>query len=541
LQTTAEYNPGENIKGVMSLNLRQGELLPASTKVILTMAGQEHIYELSELVSEEITPYEGDFYVDNKEISGTGIGYGVPGIIEDFPEISFTLNIVPVDESPQDQPQETGEESPQPSPQPPASTDNQETSDTESNDTSNNTEQSTKEINETEGSDEIITGEVSEEPEENLPTQTESPEAPTEESSTETESSQEEIPVEEQPVTEETEPPQPSPQPPASTDNQETSDTESDEQQIIEISDETLPESPDEIGEVGLTGAIVSFFAGIFVSPLTGGVISDTQIQGTVSHNSVFEYTLNEGQSVKLVQESVMLGEEVLDENIVDVEIIDNQVIVTTNYTEGAEQGFGEEYLGTEIETLEINLSKLDIESQQGELTIKLVYEETEIISSSLDLLKPGVQVISEINGTDVQEIREIKIENIEDFTLTEDEKSILIKNTGTNQVQITKAEALKNRLIVRYEIGRYWLEYSYLYTGEITDSLQAQLDLDKAKFAKKLANKFIEGEPVPENVLDLLKETEKTLPTQTESPEAPTEELSTENESIDTRNDTEI
>jgi len=160
-------------------------------------------------------------------------------------------------------------------------------------------------------------------------------------------------------------------------------------------------------------------------------------------------------------------------------------------------------------------------------LIVKLVYNGTEIISSSLNLEQAGVEVTSTANATaEPEKIREIKIENIEDFILTENEKSILINETGTDEAKITKAEAGNNRLTVKYEIGKYWLEYSYNYPNQITDNLKSQIDLDKAKFAKKLAVRFIEGKPVSENVLEILKSIPETPPAQSESPQEPTEEI---------------
>jgi len=116
LQTTATYNPGENLQGVISLNLKNGELIPDSTKVIVEMSGQEHVYELSELMGDKINQTSGDFYVEDKEISGNGVGYGTVGVKETYPEISFLLNIIPETENPPAQsesPQEPTEEIPQ--------------------------------------------------------------------------------------------------------------------------------------------------------------------------------------------------------------------------------------------------------------------------------------------------------------------------------------------------------------------------------------------------------------------------------------------
>ena len=85
------YKPGEQITGNVKLNLMQGELIPASTKIIINNAGEQSEFLLSELISENLT--EGDFYIEDKDIFGTGDGYGFPGEKIIYPEVSFTMRV----------------------------------------------------------------------------------------------------------------------------------------------------------------------------------------------------------------------------------------------------------------------------------------------------------------------------------------------------------------------------------------------------------------------------------------------------------------
>jgi hypothetical protein len=83
------YSDNGFLKGNLSLVLQQSELIPADTQVIFHSAGSEYVYNLSELVSAE--PISGDFYIQNKSISGSGLGYAVDAVR--FPLVSFVLGI----------------------------------------------------------------------------------------------------------------------------------------------------------------------------------------------------------------------------------------------------------------------------------------------------------------------------------------------------------------------------------------------------------------------------------------------------------------
>ncbi|MBL7148382.1 MAG: hypothetical protein ISS82_06150, partial [Nanoarchaeota archaeon] len=78
----------EQILGSVKINLEQGELIPASTKVIIEFDDVSYEYLLSDLVSEDTI--EGDFYVEGKDIFGTGEGYD-GGLV--YPIVYFSLDV----------------------------------------------------------------------------------------------------------------------------------------------------------------------------------------------------------------------------------------------------------------------------------------------------------------------------------------------------------------------------------------------------------------------------------------------------------------
>jgi len=91
LDINADYIEGEALKGVLKLSLKEGELVPASSKLVFENNESEYEYSLSDVLSRETI--EGDFYFEGKEVSGSGAGYGVEGVKETYPTVYFTLEI----------------------------------------------------------------------------------------------------------------------------------------------------------------------------------------------------------------------------------------------------------------------------------------------------------------------------------------------------------------------------------------------------------------------------------------------------------------
>jgi len=97
LTLEADYQKGEPLEGVIRLSLKEGELLPASSKIIFESFGKKYEYLVSDVISEDVV--EGDFYIEGKDISGTGSGYGIEGIAKISSDISFILDVYSVENS----------------------------------------------------------------------------------------------------------------------------------------------------------------------------------------------------------------------------------------------------------------------------------------------------------------------------------------------------------------------------------------------------------------------------------------------------------
>ena len=92
LDIRSTYFEGEQLKGVIDLNLKSGELIPKDSKLTLNMGDQEKEVYLSDILTENLA--SGDYYAENIELSGSGDGYGVAGEKKVYPEIDFDLLVL---------------------------------------------------------------------------------------------------------------------------------------------------------------------------------------------------------------------------------------------------------------------------------------------------------------------------------------------------------------------------------------------------------------------------------------------------------------
>ncbi|MDH3353283.1 MAG: hypothetical protein OEL87_02445, partial [Nanoarchaeota archaeon] len=124
---------------------------------------------------------------------------------------------------------------------------------------------------------------------------------------------------------------------------------------------ESAPEEPVEEKPIeSITGQAVRTIASSYDSVLTGLAVSREEISGEVVYGSPFIYNLIGKQKAEIVSS---------DEKV-KVKMNDGQVIVTTDY------------IG-EPKFFSLDLSKLNIEAEEGELVIDLIYENQKIASAS--------------------------------------------------------------------------------------------------------------------------------------------------------------
>lgn len=101
-RVTSELNPSSSINGGMlnatlDLGLKPGELIPADSVVKVQLGEQEKEVPLSFLIS--MTPVSGNYYAENSNLTGSGLGYGIPGEKISYPTIYFAILIISADNS----------------------------------------------------------------------------------------------------------------------------------------------------------------------------------------------------------------------------------------------------------------------------------------------------------------------------------------------------------------------------------------------------------------------------------------------------------
>src|SRR3989344_1406705 len=92
LDLKATHVEGEQLTGVLKLSLKEGELIPANSRIVIENGGETYGYDLSDFISSEIK--QGNFYIEGSLITGQGEGFGVEGEKKSTESIPFTLNII---------------------------------------------------------------------------------------------------------------------------------------------------------------------------------------------------------------------------------------------------------------------------------------------------------------------------------------------------------------------------------------------------------------------------------------------------------------
>lgn len=457
----AEVNSTERqpITGNVNIFLKQGELIPSSSKFILENSGQKYEYNLNQLVSNE--PVTGEFYIEGLSLSGSGEGYGIKGEKQGYPEVSFILQTYSaVNES--------------------------ETNQAEDNTPSEEVEINTGDFSNETVQEESTTSEISEDTE-TITSEESGISEPESVSVTET-------------ITDEN-----------NADSEQISDesaadaanTEIVETETVESTESSEPETS------SITGFFVKIYNFFLLLTPTGNAISESnEISGETSFDKPYEYNLSKGEAVQLKPGSVSASGEMISDDNIKIISNGNKIIVETSYA-GTEKGFGAEYTGNNEEILNINLSELGLILEEGELTIKIVNDNDEILSAKTLLVSGRTSVsenisnstiitaVIEQNNISLAEPEPLKInqENLQiinaetaSLVLTEEEKALLSEEFGSDITpKPTEPELINGRLIGKYELGSQWIGYSY--DANLTEeNLKYQMSIDMMKWLKDLA-----------------------------------------------------
>src|SRR3989338_5481883 len=83
------YEIGDVLRGSLFVNLKSGELIPQDSVVEVDLNEQSESFLLSDLVSGNIS--SGDFFAEGLKLNGSGIGFGIIGEKEIYPDVEFQL------------------------------------------------------------------------------------------------------------------------------------------------------------------------------------------------------------------------------------------------------------------------------------------------------------------------------------------------------------------------------------------------------------------------------------------------------------------
>ena len=260
--------------------------------------------------------------------------------------------------------------------------------------------------------------------------------------------------------------------------------------------DENLDDNSIEETDSGITAGVFNFFLGL--NP-TGNVVVETEkeVQGVVSKDKPFIYELNAGQRVEIKPKSVRTNSKQLNVNEVFLENDGNGVIITTSYYE---------------KEINLDLSEFDLFLEPGILKIIIKDQDNEIVSLTKNIeagdsdLKEMILESPEVNKTeqDIQGDLQEKNDSFEyidsTFELSQSEKNLLISRFGNIPTDPKEILLRNDFMIVRYELGDYWVEYSYL-TNLDKDVLKIFMERDKNKWLKDVVISLSEGNEKEEKI----------------------------------------
>ncbi|MFA5953151.1 MAG: hypothetical protein WC812_01020 [Candidatus Pacearchaeota archaeon] len=492
LDLSGSYSSGKISDGVLRLSLKQGELIPDSAKIILENNGSTYEYFLKDLISEESV--SGNYYVRGTDISGEGSGYGLVGEEKIYPDVYFRLNVYSENISELNESDSTGGSS---SEEIIENNNSEIIEENNSEEIISETENIEEENVEQESSETVEQENVVEETSVNENANTEETQAIVEESSSSEVSSDTSTEVSSENSVSEVS---------SSSENSESSSEGS-----VETSSES---SASESSNSAITGAVIGgFFQRIFRANPTGQVSSDLieeEIQGDVSYEREFKYSLVDGEDVEIIEGSVKTDTKELSSNVLNIEKNGNEITITTNYYE-SQNGFGEGYLGNENKELIVNLNDLGIEFAEGDLKVSVVYSDEEIISLNTKLEENATFENEEIIGNFTEEIlnetnetifeenitnKTVSVFILNNVSLTEPEREILNKNFPNSSIS-SERSFYKDWILVDFNLENYHVQYSY--DSSLNESLLEDLiENDRINWLKDIANSLSYEEEVP-------------------------------------------
>ncbi|MBM3228691.1 hypothetical protein FJZ20_02315 [Candidatus Pacearchaeota archaeon] len=249
--------------------------------------------------------------------------------------------------------------------------------------------------------------------------------------------------------------------------------------------------------------------------------VSVREMSGKVSAEEPFVYVFGENEIGAELKPSPT------NEKILELTKNENGVTITTSYSE-IEEGFGEDYLGDEYKEIIIDISKLELNFEPGNLKLSVLDPQDEIGLISLNTVLGEEQVSTETPSETSSEQEEPSIptplesEEIEEpseetermvivpsleMDLTTNERNLLIEKFGNNfSVKVTEAVEKNGWITIRHELGSYWAENSYVSNLD-KEMLNSFIERDRIKWLKDISFSLSQQENSEQNLDEFLGE----------------------------------
>ena len=161
-----------------------------------------------------------------------------------------------------------------------------------------------------------------------------------------------------------------------------------------------------------------------------------------------------------------------------------------------------------------LNLEDFNLSVEEGDLIVKVIYEDDEIFSLNT-VIKEGEKISDELIEIPLEEEKEpilneeveIKQEEpilIRDIgkSLTSKEREAILNKFGESSIQVINSEKFKDRIIINYALGEYYIEYSYDSDLD-KNTLDSLMEEDRIKFLKDIAKSLVQEENLAEPIND--------------------------------------
>jgi len=482
-------NDGDLSNGKLNFVLSEGELIPIDSIVSIENNGTIWEYQLKDLIENEKTS-SGMFNLKSGQLLGNGEGFGIEGTKIEYPMLTFQLTDASEETTIESNPTKVNSEKKD---NENSGLDTEESilnetlSNNEENQTSeeqNNSKKSQKDIlveNETNGES---SSETQTEEETILNQQEENKEVRV------SENSNSEIPNE----------------------NIEPSDQSSTDISSVETTSNDQPSETHSTESAPITGNAISGILGtvskFFIGLIAGRVIEDQSIiSGEVSKENSFVYKL-QGKKLKLVSGSVTYSGETLPDNTISIEEKGGEITIRTNYSIFS-KGFGSEYSGDKTKTLSIDMTQLSKTLTEGNLKVKISYNNSEIVSfdekiSNETIKNPEKEIVEEIFNESITVPTNI-LETINfDMNLTQKEKNLLIFRLNETNLT-TVVNKYKERFLVEFSFSGYNIEHSY--SGSFSEEeLNKNIERDKYLWIQDILKSLSNRESQKEELTNLTK-----------------------------------